>query len=405
MKIAGKACVFLVLGFFLRAGVVFGYAGASSEALDSYLVQIENVSFEKEPLPHYRGLDNKGSLLYIFQSHKLGVSEVGFAGPIDLIIAVDSNKVIQGLIIERSQETPRYLRKIEPWLSEFREKPLSSFIGRDRPVDTVTHVTHSSQAVIDTTSKSAYLILNNFFAQKTEENLLKEIGGLKEAIIFFLFSLSAIFLFHKKRSKRVRYFFLLFLVLLVGFGFNLQFSSVQIASLFNLDFPQVSQLSLLVLIFIPLILGLFYGRIYCGWLCPFGALQELVADLSRPINVPKKFEKKLSYIKYVLLVGLICLLFFDQAIFIFNQDPLGRAFFLSEFLALDNFLVWVILFFSLFILRFWCRYFCIVGAFFSLFNRIALFRFIFKKKFSNCPWHVDKIRDLNCLLCNRCQNS
>lgn len=403
MKITGKVCVFLALGFLLRAGVVFGYTGTSSEALDSYLAQLRNVSFEEEPLPHYKGLD-KDLQLYVFQSSRLQTSAFGFAGPLDLIIVICADELIQEVIIEYSQETPRYLKKIEPWLARFKEKPLLDFILPDVPIDTVTHATHSSAAIIETVSDSARLIVRSFFKQEAGEALPKKISGLKEAIVLVLFGFLGIFLFHKSQSKKIRYIFLVFLVLVFGFWFNLQFSFSQIASLLSLSFPPIRQASLLVLIFIPLILGFFYGRIYCGWLCPFGALQEILSFLGRPIKVPKKIERTGSYCKYIILFILVFLYFFRKNISIADQDPLGRAFFLDGFFALDNFLVWISLFFSLFIVRFWCRYFCVAGAFLSLLNKVALFKFAFKKNFSRCPWHVDRLRDLNCLLCNKCKN-
>ncbi len=390
----------------MGAGAAFSQGSQDSEVLDSYLARLEEVNFESKPLPHYTGEagEDKGRLFYVFQSRKLQTSAVGFGGPVDLIIVVGSNQFIQEIVVEDSQETPHYLEKVEPWLAVFKGKPLAGFTASEVPVDTVTHATYSSGAVLETISDSARIILNDFFKQEVQEALPKKITGLWEAVALILFSFAGVFLFFKSRSKKIRYIFLFLLVLAVGFGFNLQLSFRHIISLLSFRLPVFTYPALLGLIFIPFILGLFCGRIYCGWLCPFGALQELLGGISRPIKVSKKIEKKVRYIKYIFLAGLVFLFFFKKDVNIYPQDPLGRVFGAGDFFAWDNFLVWIALFFSLFFVRFWCRYFCVVGAFLSLLNKTALFKFVFKKNFSRCPWHADKRRDLSCTLCNKCQN-
>ncbi len=403
MKILGRVCVFLILGFFLGAGVKGGYTSLSSEVLDSYLGEFESVSFKKEPLPHYEGLD-RGRQFYIFQSRQLETSAFGFAGPIDLIIVTDSNKIIDKVIIEDSQETPQYLRRVKPWLEVFEGKPLAGFADSVISVDAVTQATHSSLAVVETVRASSVVILESFLNRTARKKFLEEPIRWQGVIALVLFCLFGIILFHKSRSKKKRYFFLLALALSIGFWFNLQFSFIHIINILNLNLELIFQALPGIIILIPLFFGFFYGRIYCGWFCPFGALQELMAVVGRPVKVSKKIEKKLKYIKYFFLGILIFLFFWRGGLNVFNQDPLGRAFDFSLLFAWDGFLAWLILFLSLFFIRFWCRYFCPVGAFLSFFNKIAFFKSVFKKRFSRCPWYVDKLRDSSCILCNRCQN-
>ncbi|SEG61958.1 Regulator of nitric oxide reductase transcription, partial [Thalassococcus halodurans] len=58
-----------------------------------------------------------------------------------------------------------------------------------------------------------------------------------------------------------------------------------------------------------------WGRgLFCGWLCPFGALQEFAHHLGRflrvpQIDVPAAWDKRLKYLKYVVLAGLIAIAF------------------------------------------------------------------------------------------------
>lgn len=399
----GRVWFFLVLGFLFWAAVAFGRTAAvSSEAFDLYLAQFENVSFEEEPLPHYKGFD-ESLRLYVFQSRKLKTSAPGYWGPpIDLIIAIAPGGIIKDVSIERSQESPQYLNKVKPWLDIFKEKNLFDFISSPVPVDTVTHATYSSAAIIETVSNSARLIRQDFFKQEAGVALPKKISGLIEALILIFFAFAGVFLFHKSRGRKIRFIFLTFLVLFAGIGFNLQFSFRHIINFLSFNLPSIFYFSLFALFFLPFVLGIFYGRFYCGWLCPFGALQEILSIFGRPLKVPKKIERKAVWIKYILLAGLIFIFFIGKDSNIYSQDPLARAFFLQDFFQADNFLTWIALFFSFFIVRFWCRYFCVVAAFLSLLNKIAFFKFVFRKKFSRCPWHVDKLRDKECVLCNKC---
>jgi polyferredoxin len=58
---------------------------------------------------------------------------------------------------------------------------------------------------------------------------------------------------------------------------------------------------------------------------------------------------------------------------------------------------------SLFYVRFWCRYFCPMGAFLALGNKIALLqRLAPKRRFEHCDLGVRGEFDLDCIRCARC---
>ena len=378
-------------------------AGREGDIFAAYLAGLSDVKFVAQPLPHYTGIDN-GRKLYIFQSRRLQTSASGFGGPLDLVIVVTPELFIEKIFIEKSYESPQYLKKIKPWLAEFTKKPLADFLSPPYPVDAVTQATHTSAAVIETVLRTAALSLAEIFEQGKTGKAQKSIAGLGQAIILLLFSFGGIHLFHNSQSKKIRLLFLGLLVLVIGFGYNLQFSFQQIVNLLRLNPPPISYLSLAMVTFLPFALAVFYGRIYCGWICPFGALQELIAALGRPIKVSQAWEKKTAFLKYALLAILAFLFYLKKDSAFFARDPLARAFIAWGSLSLDNLLLWIVLFFSLFFVRFWCRYFCPAGAVLSLFNKFALFKFAFKKNYRRCPWYVSKPRDLSCILCNRCQN-
>ena len=53
---------------------------------------------------------------------------------------------------------------------------------------------------------------------------------------------------------------------------------------------------------ILLLWGILFGRMICGWLCPFGFIQELLYKIKTPKLKKNRFTRILSYFKYVLLV-------------------------------------------------------------------------------------------------------
>ena len=95
--------------------------------------------------------------------------------------------------------------------------------------------------------------------------------------------------------------------------------------MFRSDLPQ-----LLIIVF-TLVTTLFWGRVFCSSLCPFGALQDLIAHF-----MPRHFQKELPasihdkaiYIKYVLLAFLIVMAFSFTNLSLFQYfEPFGTIFY------------------------------------------------------------------------------
>lgn len=72
--------------------------------------------------------------------------------------------------------------------------------------------------------------------------------------------------------------------------------------------------------FLPLLVAVFFGRAFCGGVCPLGAIQELV--LVRPVEVPRRLDQILGLLKYVYL-GL--------AIFFALKPGIARDFLICRF--------------------------------------------------------------------------
>ena len=144
-----------------------------------------------------------------------------------------------------------------------------------------------------------------------------------------------------------------------------------------------------------LLLGMLLGRAICGFLCPFGWLQELLHKIPT-----KKFSsqklKPLRYLKYGILVVMVCML----PVLAANDVGIGDPFFCKYLCpqgvlegaiplslvnpsiraALGKLFSWklsillTIIVLSVLFFRPFCKWLCPLGAFYALLNRMSLFR-------------------------------
>ena len=130
---------------------------------------------------------------------------------------------------------------------------------------------------------------------------------------------------------------------------------------------------------------LLWGRaVYCGWLCPFGALQELMNIFARYIKIPQ-FElpwavhERLWAIKYLILLGLFGLSMESLALAEqFAEVEPFKTTFLLKFDREWPFVIYAValLVINIFNRKFFCRYLCPLGAALSTSNSVRLFSWL-----------------------------
>lgn len=185
--------------------------------------------------------------------------------------------------------------------------------------------------------------------------------------------------------------------------------------------------SLGIIIGLALISAVLFGPVICGFICPFGAIQDLLSRVGKKVFkrkyntfIPKKIDDKLKYLRYVMLV-LTVILTATSAVELLEAINPYHAFlsvFNSKFttLGIIGFIILaLIIVSSIFVQRPWCRYICPYGAFLGLFNKIKVFR-VFRNKGTcisctkctkECPMGIDvhkkeEVRDLGCISCMEC---
>jgi polyferredoxin len=173
------------------------------------------------------------------------------------------------------------------------------------------------------------------------------------------------------------------------------FSILHLSSISLLKFPPLENgLSWYALIFLIFLTLFFLGNIYCGSVCPFGALQEILYKIARKLNIPlinptKNVDKKARCLKYVILLSGLLL-----SVLLQNSAIISFEVFILFFTAHTSFLGWtlvaIILLISIFSYRFWCKYLCPIGAFNGVCSKLSLFKI-----------HAN---EQNCSHCSICQN-
>ena len=170
---------------------------------------------------------------------------------------------------------------------------------------------------------------------------------------------------------------------------------------------------------------LFWGRgAYCGWLCPFGALQELTNRIGRAFKVPQitlpwGLHERLWPFKYMIFLGLfgLSIVSIPLAEKYAEIEPFKTAIIL-KFVREWPFVVFalVLLGLGLFIERFYCRYLCPLGAALAIPARMRMFDWLWRYKecgnpcqtcANECPVEAinprGEIHPNECIDCMHCQ--
>ena len=170
---------------------------------------------------------------------------------------------------------------------------------------------------------------------------------------------------------------------------------------------------------------LFWGRgAFCGWLCPFGALQELVNRVAQTLKVPQYrlpwgLHERLWPVKYLIFLALLGMSIYSlaDAERLAEIEPFKTAIVL-RFVREWPFVLFAValLVVGLFVERFYCRYLCPLGAALAIPGKLAMFNWL--KRYRNCgdPCHIcaqdcmvqaiTPLGDINpneCLHCLNCQ--
>jgi NosR/NirI family nitrous oxide reductase transcriptional regulator len=195
----------------------------------------------------------------------------------------------------------------------------------------------------------------------------------------------------------VRYGFLIFTLVWLGWYAKAQLSVVNVLTFSNALLTDFSWSYFLMdpLIFIlwfAVAAGLlFWGRgAFCGWLCPFGALQELTNHIGRRLGVPQLqlpwgLNERLWPLKYIIFLGLFGFSLYSLAWAerLSEIEPFKTAIILA-FVRSWPFVTFAVMLLvaGLFVERLFCRYLCPLGAALAIPGRLRMFDWL--KRWPEC---------------------
>jgi polyferredoxin len=220
-----------------------------------------------------------------------------------------------------------------------------------------------------------------------------------------------------RKSVALKYVTLVAAVAFLGVSKSLLISIVNVFALLGGNLPIFRpNLAWYLLAVVTVVSTILWGRVYCGRICAFGALTQLV-DAVVPDrwkwNVPRALEKRASWIKYGILGGAL-------AYFLATKDPLIYPY-IEPFWMFGLHLrtpvllamLGTLLIASIFVRNLYCRFLCPLGAFLGVLSNLTVFRI---KRWSECntckicqkacEWGAiegPKILKSECVRCDDCE--
>ena len=208
---------------------------------------------------------------------------------------------------------------------------------------------------------------------------------------------------HNRFLGFLRVAFLVYTLVFIGWYALAQLSIINVLTFVGAIFGDfhwetflIEPLTFILWSFVAVTLLLWGRGVYCGWLCPFGALQELVNKAARRIGVPQfpipaLVHERLLAIKYVILLALFGLFLqsMADAVRYAEVEPFKTAITMRfqrewPFVAYAAALVLI----SVFNGKFFCKYLCPLGAALTIPSHFRIFDWLRRRKECGRPCQI-----------------
>ena len=208
-----------------------------------------------------------------------------------------------------------------------------------------------------------------------------------------------------QRLNRFRTGYLLFTLFFIGWYAQGQLSIVNFTAVIqsvlaqrSLAFFLYDPMTVLLWVFVAVTFFVWGRGTFCGWLCPFGALQELISKVTAALHIPQlrvptTLDKQLKRVKYavlavILLSACISVTWTDRLV---EVEPFKTSITLN-FVREWPFVLWAVatVLLSSFFYKGYCRYLCPLGAGMGLLGRLRRFDWIARR--SECGQPCQRCR-------------
>ncbi len=302
----------------------------------------------------------------------------GYTSRIAVLVFVNQTGTIESLKVWHSIESWNYLIT-EEWMSRFIDRSVYEPLEVGQDLQGITSATITSKAIASGVREAGRQVVDDYEAVESEkldpfEQLLASAMAMIQqddlleatgAIALFGAALVA----YTRDDEWLRYAVLVASLMFIGIYMSRMVSIVDLTGLMWATLPPFfSNLYWYALYGSMLVTSLIWGRVYCGYLCPFGAFTQIINKLS-PIKrrIPFEIHTKLAYVKYLVLAAVAVGVLLEQS-WITGVEP-----FQTFFLLRGDWWMWAILIgavvLSVPFTRFYCDYICPAGAVMSLIGK------------------------------------
>jgi NosR/NirI family transcriptional regulator, nitrous oxide reductase regulator len=251
------------------------------------------------------------------------------------------------------------------------------------------------------------------------------------SMLTLIFIFQATLARYRRAHRLVRNGFLLIILVWLGWTAGVQLSIVNVINYvkgpfsgLEIGFYLAEPLMVMVAVYTLFSLVLIGRGVFCGWLCPFGALQELLGQLSRALGVPQwnpsaALEKRLWMGKYIAAAVVLVLVMteIDPSGATAEIEPFKTAI-TSKFTRAWPYVLYAsaLLAIGLFSERAYCRFLCPLGGVLAALDRLHLLNLLKRRPECGSPCHLcerscpvraieptGKIVTAECFQCLDCQ--
>jgi hypothetical protein len=326
--------------------------------------------------------------------------------PIESLVGLGADGRIRGVAIVAHQEPILAVgiseERLRAYSDQYAGKSVLGRIAVGYDVDTISGATITVMVQNETLVKSARRVAESRHLGQvspvSKEPLWKSVWLERKFAIAVLaiglLALNFILLFQDYLAKKptllavVRRAFLVYTIVFIGWYALAQLSIVHVLTFvhaavreFSWETFLIDPMLFILWSFVAMTLLLWGRGVYCGWLCPFGAIQELAQQAARKLKIrqlefPDVVHERLWGVKYLILLGLfgVSLQSMADAAKLAEVEPFKTAVTLRfdrewPFVLYAAGLVAV----SLFNRKFYCKYLCPLGAALSIPGRFRVF--------------------------------
>jgi transcriptional regulator of nitric oxide reductase len=227
--------------------------------------------------------------------------------------------------------------------------------------------------------------------------------GAALAALTTIFALQSLWTRQRLLHRVIRTGFLVFTLVWLGWIAGGQLSIVHLVNYLRAPFEHMDigfylaePLIVMLSIYVAVSLLLIGRGVFCGWLCPFGALQELVGQLARLLKLPQwipstRLQQRLWWGKYASLAVIVALAFVAPTAesYAAEIEPFKTAI-TSYFVRGLPYVAYALLLIGLsaFTERFFCRFLCPLGGALAILDRLHLLNLLKRRPECGHPCHL-----------------